>query len=260
MNTPNPNCPGVPHRPDDPLYRAAVLAHIKLGGSIQQRPIERDHWSMPYTPYAGALTWGIDEYRPAEPLRTDARPEGLHDPGNEWHWVLKGEAVEPGDKEYAPISDVWVTLESPSVNDGSRIVRRRLTPEQAKSDTWEGIIEEVHELNESVEADRIRDMMDSAIEEHRNGETEDWPKDDEYQWVPADQAFRELSEASGGRWDGVNPEEYVNELRGRNADKKYSRMEALVKRLSEYNPPLLDSEQYEVYQIIQEAKELADHD
>ena len=79
-----------------------------------------------------------------------------------------------------------------------------------------------------------------------------------------DETAEEMRAAGDDGWDDVTDvDAELRKMRDKIESKacdRIARMEALVKRLSEYNPPLLDSEQYEVYQIIQEAKELADRD
>ena len=100
--TPNPNCPGVPHRPDDPLYRAAVERHIDLSGLVQWREWSADAWSLAFHRFVSTTelpcNWKDGECRPVEPLRTDGYPDGMPDPGEGWRLLMKGEEVRDSDE------------------------------------------------------------------------------------------------------------------------------------------------------------------
>ena len=132
--TPNPNCPGVPHRPDDPLYRAAVKRHAELGGTVEiTEPLFDDEWLPIDRSLCQQLKfnqWGNGlEYRPAEPLRTDGYLNGMPDPGDGWFLLLKGKLTKDGDEVH--INGGWRPAHEKKVINAA--YRRRLTPEQAKS-------------------------------------------------------------------------------------------------------------------------------
>ena len=135
--TTNPHCPGVPHRPDDPLYRAAVKRHAELGGTVETlEPLFDDKWLPIHRSLCQRLKfnqWGNGlEYRPAEPLRTDGYPNGSPDPGIGWRLLMKGEKVSRVDEMMC--DDCWTDA---SCIAGDRVIngafRRRITEDHDAS-------------------------------------------------------------------------------------------------------------------------------